>query len=266
MDALTSTEGIAALAAGGVASSRSCSRSCWRSRCAGCAPPSGRCSARPSSATWSSTPRGSSRASWSCATGSRRPPPASTPRMAAAEARIDGCVAYRSLVRYDAYGEMSGPPVQLHRTARRPPLRRRDVLDPAPRERPRLREADRGGGVGAGAVPEEQQAVESALRSGQAAPTATEHAVALSVAFLGPAGTYTEEALLASAPGGGRARAAVHRLRDRDGRPGGRDRPRGRADRELARGRRGRHARRARGRGRRTCGSWPRWSTPSTTT
>jgi Protein of unknown function (DUF4446) len=29
-------------------------------------------------------------------------------RMAAAEARIDGCVAYRSLIRYDAYAEMSG--------------------------------------------------------------------------------------------------------------------------------------------------------------
>ena len=29
-------------------------------------------------------------------------------RMAAAEGRIDGCVAYRSLVRYDAWGEMSG--------------------------------------------------------------------------------------------------------------------------------------------------------------
>ena len=29
-------------------------------------------------------------------------------RMGAAEARIDGCVAYRSLVRYDAYNEMSG--------------------------------------------------------------------------------------------------------------------------------------------------------------
>ena len=29
-------------------------------------------------------------------------------RMAAAEARIDGCVAYRALVRYDAYAEMSG--------------------------------------------------------------------------------------------------------------------------------------------------------------
>ncbi len=29
-------------------------------------------------------------------------------RMLAAEARIDGCVAYRSVVRYDAYGEMSG--------------------------------------------------------------------------------------------------------------------------------------------------------------
>ena len=29
-------------------------------------------------------------------------------RVGAAEARIDGCVAYRSLIRYDAYGEMSG--------------------------------------------------------------------------------------------------------------------------------------------------------------
>jgi Protein of unknown function (DUF4446) len=29
-------------------------------------------------------------------------------RMGAAEERIDGCVAYMSLVRYDAYGEMSG--------------------------------------------------------------------------------------------------------------------------------------------------------------
>jgi hypothetical protein len=29
-------------------------------------------------------------------------------RMGAAEARIDGCVAHRALVRYDAYGEMSG--------------------------------------------------------------------------------------------------------------------------------------------------------------
>ena len=29
-------------------------------------------------------------------------------RLSAAEGRIDGCVAYRALVRYDAYGEMSG--------------------------------------------------------------------------------------------------------------------------------------------------------------
>ncbi len=29
-------------------------------------------------------------------------------RVAGAEARIDGCVAYRSLIRYDAYNEMSG--------------------------------------------------------------------------------------------------------------------------------------------------------------
>jgi hypothetical protein len=29
-------------------------------------------------------------------------------RMGAAEARIDGCIAHRALVRYDAYGELSG--------------------------------------------------------------------------------------------------------------------------------------------------------------
>jgi hypothetical protein len=29
-------------------------------------------------------------------------------RMDAAETRIDGCIAYRALIRYDAYGEMSG--------------------------------------------------------------------------------------------------------------------------------------------------------------
>lgn len=29
-------------------------------------------------------------------------------RMTEAEARIDGCIAYRALIRYDAYGEMSG--------------------------------------------------------------------------------------------------------------------------------------------------------------
>lgn len=29
-------------------------------------------------------------------------------RVSLAEARLDGCIAYRSLVRYDAYGEMSG--------------------------------------------------------------------------------------------------------------------------------------------------------------
>jgi hypothetical protein len=29
-------------------------------------------------------------------------------RMGAAETRIDGCVAHRALIRYDAYGEMSG--------------------------------------------------------------------------------------------------------------------------------------------------------------
>lgn len=29
-------------------------------------------------------------------------------RVGSAEARVDGCIAYRSMIRYDAYGEMSG--------------------------------------------------------------------------------------------------------------------------------------------------------------
>ena len=48
------------------------------------------------------------RRSSSCATGSRRPPRGSTSASARAERRIDGCVAYTALIRYDAYGEMSG--------------------------------------------------------------------------------------------------------------------------------------------------------------
>ena len=36
------------------------------------------------------------------------PPPGSTTGWRTAEHRLDGAMAYRSLVRYDAYGEMSG--------------------------------------------------------------------------------------------------------------------------------------------------------------
>ena len=62
-------------------------------------------------------------------------------RMAAAERRIDGCVAYTSLVRYDAWGEMSGQQSSTHGAARRPPHRRGRLVDPPPRPGARLREA-----------------------------------------------------------------------------------------------------------------------------
>ncbi len=71
------------------------------------------------------------------------------------------------------------------------------------------------------------------------------------VAYLGPAGTYSDEALRASAAGrrDGRSLRRVHETVMAVQR--GRGRARDRADRELARGRRGRHPRRARRRGRR---------------
>ena len=71
------------------------------------------------------------------------------------------------------------------------------------------------------------------------------------VAYLGPAGTNTQEALLAA---GRRSRAEPSRcatIHDCDRRAGRRGRARVRADRELARGLRQRDARRARGRDRR---------------
>ena len=66
------------------------------------------------------------------------------------------------------------------------------------------------------------------------------------VGYLGPAGTYSEEALRASAPAGVEEVPVPDDLRRRDGRAGRRGRARGGADRERARGRRGDHARHAR--------------------
>ena len=99
----------------------------------GCAPPSRSCSAAPGARTSSPTPRGCRRRSGSCTTGSRRSPSGSRRAMAEAEDRLDGAIAYRALVRYDAYGELSGPPVRLARAARRGAQRRRAVLDRPPR-------------------------------------------------------------------------------------------------------------------------------------
>lgn len=94
-------------------------------------------------------------------------------RMAAAEERLDGAVAYRALVRYDAYGEMSG-----HQStsialldARRNGVVLSSILH---REQARLYAKRIEGGVGELELsPEEAEAVKLALEGGPApAPAA----------------------------------------------------------------------------------------------
>jgi len=87
-------------------------------------------------------------------------------RMAVAEERLDGTVAYRALVRYDAYGEMSG-----HQStsialldARRNGVVLSSILH---RDQARLYAKRVEGGVGELELsPEEQEAVQLALESG----------------------------------------------------------------------------------------------------
>jgi uncharacterized protein DUF4446 len=87
-------------------------------------------------------------------------------RMAVAEERLDGAVAYRALVRYDAYGEMSG-----HQStsialldARRNGVVLSSILH---RDQARLYAKRVEGGVGELELsPEEQEAVQLALEGG----------------------------------------------------------------------------------------------------
>ena len=93
-------------------------------------------------------------------------------RMSAAEERLDGAVAYRALVRYDAYGEMSG-----HQStsialldARRNGVVLSSILH---REQARLYAKRVEGGAGELELsPEEQEAVRLALESGPSATPA----------------------------------------------------------------------------------------------
>lgn len=93
-------------------------------------------------------------------------------RMAAAEERLDGAVAYRALVRYDAYGEMSG-----HQStsialldARRNGVVLSSILH---REQARLYAKRVEAGVGELELsPEELEAVRLALESGPPVPPA----------------------------------------------------------------------------------------------
>ena len=79
------------------------------SSCAGCAPRSASSSASTASATSSPTRAELDQApSRRCATTSRRSRTRLDGRLAGAEERLDGAIAYRALVRYDAYNELSG--------------------------------------------------------------------------------------------------------------------------------------------------------------
>jgi hypothetical protein len=86
-------------------------------------------------------------------------------RMAGAEQRVDGCIAYHALVRYDAYNELSGH--QSSSMALLDSHRNGLVLSSiVHRDQARMYVKQVQGGEGEVALsPEEQQAVETALAS-----------------------------------------------------------------------------------------------------
>jgi hypothetical protein len=86
-------------------------------------------------------------------------------RMAGAEQRVDGCIAYHALVRYDAYNELSGH--QSSSMALLDTHRNGLVLSSiVHRDQARMYVKQVQGGEGEVALsPEEQQAVETALAS-----------------------------------------------------------------------------------------------------
>jgi Protein of unknown function (DUF4446) len=89
-------------------------------------------------------------------------------RMGAAEERIDGCVAFTSLVRYDAYNEMSG---QQSSTMALLDARRTGVVVSSilHRDQARVYVKQLNGGVPELELsPEEQQAVEAAMSGARA--------------------------------------------------------------------------------------------------
>jgi hypothetical protein len=93
-------------------------------------------------------------------------------RVSSAEERIDGCVAYRSLVRYDAYGEMSG---RQSSTIALLDSRRSGVVMTSIHHRDQARVYVKQVNEGQSEFelsPEEQDAIEQALAGERAAPAA----------------------------------------------------------------------------------------------
>ena len=161
--------------------------------------------------------------------------------MAAAEDRLDGAIAYRALVRYDAYGEMSGH--QSTTIALLDADHNGVVLSSiAHRDTARLYCKQVHAGRGEHQLsPEEEEAVRLAL----AGEVGSRHlGDRLRAAYLGPPGTVSDEALTAAAPEF-EAVPLVDAARRRALRAGGAGRARAGAGRERARGRRGPGARRA---------------------
>ena len=219
------------------------------------APPARR-AARPCSATGEPRPGRARReprtaTSARCTTRSRTSPTRSTGGMDVAEDRLDGAIAYRALVRYDAYNEMSGhqsTSIALldarrdgvvlssihHRDQAR--LYAKQVRDGRGRDRAVAR-GGRGGPARA------RQGDRAGRRLGVRP---------MRVGYLGPEGTFSHEALLAAPARRRTSSSALPDAARRDhGRPRRHGRPRVRADRELARGLGQRDARHARRRDRR---------------
>jgi hypothetical protein len=93
-------------------------------------------------------------------------------RVGGAEDRIDGCVAYRSLVRYDAYGEMSG---RQSSTVALLDARRSGVVMSSILHRDQARVYVKQIHEGSSELelsPEEQEAIDTALTGEPAAPAA----------------------------------------------------------------------------------------------
>jgi hypothetical protein len=93
-------------------------------------------------------------------------------RVGGAEERIDGCVAYRSLVRYDAYGEMSG---RQSSTLALLDTRRSGVVMSSILHRDQARVYVKQIHEGSSELelsPEEQEAIDTALAGEPAAPAA----------------------------------------------------------------------------------------------
>ena len=229
----------------GGAWSRWSSRSCSPCSCAGCAPLSGVLGeARDRRTSWRTR-----RARAGVSGCSRTPRRTSSTRLerrapAQAEQRLDGAIAYRGLVRYDAYNEMSGHQSTSIALLDATRIGRRAVLDPPPRPGAALRQAGarRRGRAralargGRGRAPGARR-----RRAGRLSARPT-----VRVGYLGPAGTFTPGGAARAAPAGGSSSSRCRRSTTRSWPcSDGDGRARARADRELARGLGQRHARRA---------------------